>query len=274
MSTATIGFAESMPERDDVEYHVEWLDSQQAFPSLSSTSTTDPHHLEDWQFLHRQEIIQAEHDIQENGQRLETSEMEDKWQQVDFFREKQFVDVVVDATDLPLKAPPNKPRRHQQKVELTEEQQRLLYWNMIDDMEQEETDYLYQLYYDRKMPSLNNPVKGGHKHTRRHLEALQRAHLRLEQGELWDNNKIQKYLEYMANINAMDNLGNNSSVPSTKHWGRPPAMDPRLLHGLVHVPLPRKADRTSSSSSGAGSSRSKSSRSFSMESDFCLQVKN
>ncbi|SAL98863.1 hypothetical protein [Absidia glauca] len=265
----TLGFAESMPENADTVYHVEWLDSQQAFPSLSSV-TDQPQQHGEWQFLHRQEIQQAQEDMT-GGKRLKTSEMEDKWQQVDFLHEKQFVDVAVEATHLPegTKVPPAKPQRQQQQQQqqqqLTEEQERLLYWEMIDNMDEEEADF-YDLYYDRKTQGINGN-KNRLKHFRRHIEALHRLHNRFEQGEMWDNTKIQKYLEHMASLNDMDQL---NSTPGAKQWGPAPSLDPRLLHGLVHVAIPRNLDRYWAASHGTSGSKVVKS---SIEPDFCLQAK-
>ncbi|KAI8336726.1 hypothetical protein BC941DRAFT_427917 [Chlamydoabsidia padenii] len=260
----TLGFAESMPDNADTVYHLEWLDSQQAFPSLSSVGDHSQQHG-DWQFLHRQEILQAQEDMA--GKRLKTSEMEDKWQQVDFMNEKQFVDVAVEATHLPeAKIPPTKPQRQQpkQQQKLTEEQERQLYWEMIDNMDEEETDF-YDLYCDRKTQGVNGS-KSRMKHCRRHMEALHRFYHRFEQGEMWDNTKIQKYLEHVASMNDMEHL---NSYPGAKHWGPPPPIDPRLLHGLVHVAIPRNLNRSWVSTTSA----SKLVKSE-MEPDFCLQAKN
>ncbi|CAO3591817.1 unnamed protein product [Absidia cylindrospora] len=208
----------------------------------------------------------------DDGKRLDTCEMEDKWQQVDFLREKQFVDVAVEATDLPeAKTPPTKPQRQQKQAApsspLTEEQQqRLLYWNMIDALDEEEADF-YDLYEDRKSKSIRGSG-GRQRHCRRHMEVLHRLHHRFELGELWDNIKVQRYLDHVASITDMDKVGINSTL-GHKQWGPPPPMDPRLRYGLVHVTIPRSLDRSWASPSGG----SKIMKTY-MESDFCVQAKN
>ncbi|CAO3591881.1 unnamed protein product [Absidia cylindrospora] len=209
-----------------------------------------------------------------NGRRspsTKTCEMEDTWQQVDVLREKQFVDVAAEATNLPQrsKVAPTKPQRHHTPP-LTEEQRRHFYWEMIDRLDEQEAingggDF-YDLYYDRKTHSNH---KNNSKHSRRHhMELLQRWHHRLEVGDVWSNGKnlqlVMDHVQQQQSVSQEDCLSLEKAA-----WGRPPAINPRLVHSLVMPRHHHYADR-SSSGFGQGSKVFKSL----MEPDFCLQVKN
>ncbi|ORZ19374.1 hypothetical protein BCR42DRAFT_409660 [Absidia repens] len=270
----TLGFAEKMPENDDVVYHVEWLENQQVFPSLSSIPHGGGHDAatDEWQFLHRQEILQAQEDFPTDGgpHQLKTCEMEDTWQQVDVLREKQFVDVAAEATDLPQrsnsKVAPIKPQRTHHTT-LTEEQRRHFYWEMVDRLdEQDGGGDFYDLYYDRKTHS---NYKNNSKHARRHhMELLQRwHHHRLELQRVMDHVQQQQQQHQSASEEDRPTLVKGTAAAA---WGKPPVINPRLVHSLV---MPRHhhhyVDR-SSSGLGQGSKVFKSL----MEPDFCLQVKN
>ncbi|CAO3621407.1 unnamed protein product [Cunninghamella blakesleeana] len=231
----TIAFAETVSDKynnNDITYHVEWLDSEEAFPTLGSETmnhhkptTSTFNSLQDWQILKKQDIYNDEQDILAiDGRKITVSEMEDKWEEIQY--EKQYVDVAEKAASLPLtNNAPIKPLRHQPKNAMTKEKEerelRLLYWDHLDQLILEENND--DLYYHRKTQSTRGN-KGSLIHLRRRLEFLSLSHKSLQHLSFFGNRKVEQFLDTIPSLHG-----------ST--WGAP-HLNRRLLHGLTHLYTP------------------------------------
>ncbi|ORX51268.1 hypothetical protein DM01DRAFT_1087571 [Hesseltinella vesiculosa] len=139
-----IAFAETLPSTDDTEFFVEWLDNQESFPSLGAGKAPG---FQPWHLIQSHEAA-ADDDEPSWHQTSWTMEAEGTWQLV---HSKPFADVASEASCLAdLKAPKKPERRQQAPAELSDEEKRRIYWELIDSMG-EEQGYL-DLYEDRKAP--------------------------------------------------------------------------------------------------------------------------
>ncbi|KAI8072591.1 hypothetical protein BC940DRAFT_292975 [Gongronella butleri] len=219
---AAIAFAETIPQSNDVDFYVEWLDSQNDFPSLDASPKdhAGANHLQAWHYVQAKDA--EDESLASHWMKWVTTETDGAWQLVE---SKQYVDVATEAQHLPEKQAPKKPQRRQQQqraiVEPTDEEKRRMYWELVDAMENDASgfDDLYEirktvgnagarahaLQYHRRLTSLMHHVQNqcldlGSKltyglNTMEQLLALDRQ--RDPQGK---NIKLQEQHEALKNV--------------------------------------------------------------------------
>ncbi|KAI9306817.1 hypothetical protein BJ944DRAFT_262923 [Cunninghamella echinulata] len=268
----TIAFAECVSDNNnnnnDILYHVEWLDSEEAFPTLGSQTNNNKNStsptLQDWQILQKQEVYTDDQDdflFFHDGKRLTVSEMEDKWEEIHY--EKQYVDVAAEnlndfSSVITTNVPPLKPLRHQpnkqqqkkMKKEYTDEELRLLYWDQLDQLileEEEMNGEAYDVYYARKSQSPRSQ-RGNMHHLRRRLAflSLNNHGLQYLNAQYSGNPSLKQFFNTIQSSteastenknNTKENGGDEEEQGKQKAWGAP-KINGRILHGLARLSIP------------------------------------